>query len=273
MTLRQVLRPKEPFNFGLTAGICVFFLAAYLFVGALSPWSPKRGLGLVAGILAALLFVFEMGYPLRRPRARPFGKAKRWLQLHIYLGVIAFLGVLIHCDFSLPHGGMGWALLLLSAWTSLTGLVGVWLQKWVPSVLSDGLRVEALYERIPNLVERLTGEADALVGAATNDVLERFYQGEVRPRLAGVTPSWSYVLDVRRGRDRALEPFKRVSQFVGEETKGAVEDLEQIYEEKLQLDASYSLQGILRRWLIFHAPPAGLLMGLLFVHILSWVLY
>jgi hypothetical protein len=273
MTLRQVLRPKEPVNFGVTLAVCVVLLLLYLLVGALTPWSPKRGLGLIAGILAALLFVLEMAYPLRRPKARPFGKAKAWLQLHVYLGAVAFLGVLIHCDFSLPHGGMGWALLLLSAWTTLTGLLGVWLQKWLPSALSDGLRVEALYERIPPLIDRLTKEADALVHAATNDVLERFYQGEVRPRLATVTPSWSYVLDVRRGHDRALEPFRRVSQFVGAESKAAVEDLEQIFEEKLQLDAQYSLQGILRRWVIFHAPPAGLLMGLLFVHILSWVLY
>jgi len=114
-------------------------------IGAwLAPWSPKRGLGLFFGIVASLVFVFEMAYPYRRSRARPLGTARRWLQAHVYLGALAFLAVLIHAGFHWPGGFMGWALLLLSAWTTLTGLVGVWLQKWLPIVMSEGLRVEAL---------------------------------------------------------------------------------------------------------------------------------
>jgi len=273
MTLQKVLRPKQPLNLALAVLACAFALGLYWIATALGPFSPKRGVGLLFGILAALFFVFEMVYPFRRPRARPLGRAQVWLQLHIYVGLVAFLGVLIHTGFSLPHGPMGWGLFLLSTWTIATGLVGVWLQKWVPSALSDGLRIEALYDRIPALIEKLTAEADALMETATSDILLRVYEGEVRTRLATVTPSWSYLLNVRSGRDRALEPLRRVDQFLGKEDKEAAEDLEQIYDEKLQLDAQYSLQGILRRWLILHAPPAGLLMGLLVIHILSWVLY
>ena len=273
MSLRQALSPKEPRIFGVTAAASVVCLIAYWIARDLGPWSPKRGLGLVFGILAALLFVFEMLYPGRRPRARPLGTAKAWLQAHVYLGAIALLGVLIHSDFGLPHGGMGWSLLLLSAWTTGTGLAGVWLQKWIPASLSDGLRVEALYERIPALTGQLTEEADRLVEEASSDALARFYRTEVRKRLAVVAPSWDYLFDVRRGRDRALEPFRRMTRFVAEQERGAVEDLEQIYIEKLELDAQYSLQGILRRWLILHAPPAGLLMGLLAIHVFTWVLY
>ena len=66
--------------------------------------------------------------------------------------------------------------------------------------MSEGLRVEALYERIPALVEHLVKEADALVANAS-DVLERFYLAEVRPRLAVVEPSWSY--PARRARPGA----------------------------------------------------------------------
>lgn len=273
MSLQRALRPKEPLYFAVTAGACVACLAAYAVAKALGPWSPKRGLGLAFGILAALLFVFEMLYPTRRPRARPLATAKAWAQAHVYLGVIALLGVLIHSDFGWPHGSMGWALLLLSVWTSATGLAGVWLQKWVPAALSDGLRVEALYERIPELVQKLTEEADRLVAEAASDVLSRFYRSEVRAGLSAPAPSWAYLFDVRRGRERALEPFRRLAQFVAAEQREAVDDLQQIYVEKLELDAHYSLQGILRRWLVLHAPPAGLLMGLLAIHVMTWVLY
>jgi hypothetical protein len=247
--------------------VSVYAVAAWL-----SPWSPKRGLGLVYGILATLVFVFEMAYPYRRSRARPLGTARRWLQVHVYAGALAFLAVLIHSGFRWPGGLMGWGLLLLSGWTTLSGLVGVWLQKWLPSVMAEGLRVEALYERIPALVEHLLGEADALAANAS-EVLERFYLAEVRPRLATIEPSWSYLLDVRAGRERALEPFRRMGSFVDPAEKDVVNDLSLIRMEKMDLDVHYSLQGILRRWLIFHVPPAALMMALLLVHILAWALY
>jgi hypothetical protein len=272
MSLRQALTPKEPRNLVITGVACVLVLLAYGIASSLGPWSPKRGLGLVFGILAALLFGFEMLYPGRRPRARPLGTAKAWLQAHVYLGAVAFLGVLVHSDFSWPRGAMGWWLLALSAWTTASGLAGVWLQKWVPVALSDGLRVEALYERIPGLVDGLCAEADALMAEAS-DALERFYRSEVRGALNRPRPSWSYLFDVRSGRERALEPFRRMTQFVSAEEREKVEDLMQIYTDKLELDAQYSLQGLLRRWLLFHVPPAGLLMGLLAVHVSTWVLY
>jgi len=242
-------------------------------VGArLAPWSPKRGAGLFFGIAAALVFVFETAYPWRRSRARPLGSAQRWLQAHVYLGALAFLAVLIHSGFHLPGGAMGWALLLLSLWTTASGLVGVWLQKWLPIVMAEGLRVEALYERIPALVEHLLKEADALMANAS-EVLDRFYVTEVRARLATIEPSWAYLLDVRAGRERALEPFRRMSNFVDPAEKDIVNDLSMIRMEKMDLDVHYSLQGVLRRWLVLHVPPAALLMALLAVHVLAWALY
>lgn len=256
----------------IAAAVGLLMVVVYAVAAWLTPWSPKRGLGLGYGILATLVFVFEMAYPYRRSRARPLGTARRWLQVHVYAGALAFLAVLIHSDFHWPGGLMGWGLLLLSGWTTLSGLVGVWLQKWLPSVMAEGLRVEALYERIPAIVEHLLGEADALA-ANTSEVLERFYLAEVRPRLATVEPSWSYLLDVRAGRERALEPFRRMGSFVDPSEKDVVNDLSMIRMEKMDLDVHYSLQGILRRWLIFHVPPAALMMALLLVHILAWALY
>lgn len=237
-------------------------------------WSPKRGFGLAFGILAAFLFVFEMAYPFRRPKARPLRSAKAWMQAHVYLGALAFLGVLAHTGFGLPHGAMGWGLLLLSAWVTATGLVGVFLQKWIPAALSEGLRVEALFERIPALVEGLLSEADELI-EGTSESLDTFYKRDVRDALSRLDPSWAYVFDVRAGRDRALEPFRRMSQFVPPEEKSKIGDLMEIYIEKLELDAQHRMQQVLRHWLPWtaHVPAAGLLMGLLFIHVLTWVLY
>jgi hypothetical protein len=81
------------------------------------------------------------------------------------------------------------------------------------------------------------------------------------------------LLDVRTGRERALAPFVRMTQFVDDAEKEKVEDLITIYVEKLELDAHFSLQRILRTWLVLHVPPAGLLMGLMLIHVFTWLWY
>jgi hypothetical protein len=272
MRLGRALRPKEPLHMAVATAAGALIVLSFFVASWLRPWSPKHGLGLFFGIAAALAFVLEMAYPLRRPQARLFGTAKAWLQIHVYVGAVAFVGVLAHAGFRWPGGAMGWGLLLLSAWVCGSGLVGVFLQKWLPAALAEGLRVEALYERIPSLVEGLTKEADALM-ADTSEALERFYADDVRPRLCTLTPSWTYLLDVRADRDRALGPFERMARFVEPEEQARVTDLMSLFTEKLELDAHYAVQGVLRRWTLLHVPPAGVLMALLVVHVITWVRY
>ena len=271
MRLADALRPKEPKNLRLTLIVAAVFVTAWGVSGHLRPWSPKRDLGLAFGIFAALAFVFEMLYPTRRPKARPFGTARAWIQAHVYLGALAMLAVVIHAG-GLPRGSFGWWLFGLSLWTTLSGLLGVWFQKTLPPALAEGLRVEALYERIPDLVDRLVEEADILL-AEVSDVLDRFYQQELRPSLASLSPSWGYLFDVRAGRERALEPFRQISAYVSPDEKGMVEVLMNLYTEKIELDAQWSIQRVLRSWLWLHVPPAALLMGLLVIHVLTWLWY
>jgi hypothetical protein len=268
----QVLRPKQPRHLHATLVFSVLAVLVFVVDSQLRPWSPKRGLGLAFGALAACVFVLQMLYPSRRPNAWPLRGAMAWLQLHVYAGGFALVAVLVHVGFRAPSGQLGWWLLGLSCWTVATGLLGVWLQKWIPAALAEGLRVEAIYERIPGLVEQLREEADQLVQGAS-DVLERFYRSEVRAPLSSLHRSWAFLLDVRGGRERALEPFRRVAQFVEAGERQRVHDLMSIYTEKMELDAQYSLQGILRGWLVIHVPPAGLLIGLLAVHVFAWIWY
>ena len=78
-----MLRPKVPRNLHATLAASGVALSLFLGVSWRWAWSPKRGLGLAFGIVAALAFVFEMLYPARRSRARPLGSALRFLQAHV----------------------------------------------------------------------------------------------------------------------------------------------------------------------------------------------
>jgi len=267
-----MLRPKVVANLKTTAFVIALLLTLRVLASSAWSWTPRGGAGLALGFIGAGVFFFEMLYAARRRSVGRLRTARQWLQAHVYLGAVAFSAVLLHIGLHLPNGAMGWWLLGLSFWTLVTGLLGVSLQKWIPAALADGLHAEAPLERIPYLVEKLVVEADARF-AGSGDVLTRFYRNEVRPALVEARPSWRYLWNVRAGRQRALEPFRRLARFVAPQEKEKLEELQVLYTEKLELDAQLTLQRILRRWPLLHVPAAGLLAGFLLVHILAWIIY
>ena len=270
---RTGLRPKRREWFRGFLAAAVASLAVYGAWAWWAPWSPGRLGGLTFGTLAALIFVVDSLYPFRRAwNAWPFANVQRWLQFHIYGGTIAALYVLIHVGFRLPNGMFGWWLFLLSFWVILSGLAGVYLQKQIPAVLANNLAVEAIYERIPELVARLQAEADKLLSGAP-ELLQRFYSTNTRASLATVAPAWGYLVDFRAERERRLAPFKEVVTYLSDADRVKLGDLQAIVSEKFELDVQYSLQRMLKVWVPLHAVPAIVLMGLLVVHVAAALLF
>ena len=270
MSLAPVLAPKKPIWFRNSAIIGGLGLVAYIGLAWFQPWQPGRFWGLTFGTIAAALFFNAGLYPLRRRwQARPLGTVQRWLQLHAYGSTIALLFVLIHVGFRLPAGQFGWWLFGLSVWASLTGLVGVVLQKWLPVVMARNIKVEAIYERIPDLVTRLAGEAEKTMAGA-GDALSKTYQ-DMKPILAAPMPRWGYLFDIRQARSKLVEPLTRIATFVEEADRERLRDLTGIVNDKLDLDVHMSLQRALRLWLVLHVPAAIVLLGLLIIHVFAVV--
>jgi len=180
--------------------------------------------------------------------------------------------VLMHVGFRLPNGLFGWWLFVLSLWVIASGIVGVYLQKQIPAVLANNLAVEAIYERIPELTQRLQAEADKLLTGAP-DLLQRFYSTNTRASLAAVAPAWSYLVDFRAERERRMAPFKEVTTYLSDADRVKLGDLQAIVSEKFELDVQYSLQRILKAWVPLHAVPAVVLLGLLVVHVAAVLLF
>ena len=271
MSLAPVLAPKKPVWFRNSAIVGGLGLVAYIGLAWFQPWQPGRFWGLTFGTIAAALFVYAGLYPLRRRlKARPLGTVQRWMQLHAYGTTIALLFVLIHVGFRLPGGQFGWWLFGLSVWACVTGLVGVFLQKWVPIVIARNLKVEAIYDRIPDLVARLSAEAEKLMAGA-GDALARTYRDDVKPLLVAPMPQWGYVFDIRAPRTTLVEPLTRIATFVDEGDRERLRDLTSILNDKLDLDAHMSLQRALRLWLVLHVPAAIVLLGLLIIHVFAVV--
>ena len=269
MNLPSSFRPKRPRWFVATAALTIASLVLGAGLRWWRGWSAGDVWGLAFGILAALLMLLGALYPLRRRlMIAPLRTAQDWLQLHVYGSTLAAVFVLVHMGLRLPGGQFGWWLFGLTLWTTVSGLVGVGLQKWVPSLVAAQLTVEVIYERIPDMLEALRTESVKTMEGAS-EVLQRFYDAQVRPALAGLSPSWSYVLDARTGRDQTLAAFEHIQSFVGDGDKDRLADLRSIVSEKLEIEAHYSLQRVLRAWPMLHVPPAMLLMAMIVAHIVA----
>ena len=268
--MASVLRPKRPVWFAGSLIAAAVALVLYAVWASVTPWRPGRTGGLVFGILAALLFAYDGLYPVRRRLlAWPLRTAQRWLQLHIYGGVLALLFVFLHVGFALPRGTMGWWLLGLAIWTTGTGALGTLLQKWIPVVIAGSLRVEALAVRIPEITARLLSEADRVMRGASDPRLLASYQADIRPALERPEPAWAYVTNVESGL-RRYDSRLSVLERVGDKDRAG--NLRALIAEKAELDVHLSLQRALRVWLILHVPAAMALLALLAVHIFA-VLY
>ncbi len=243
------------------------FLLMYAVNVILFDVNPGNWWGLTYGWIAALLMFGAGLYGVRRRVLnRDFGNSKVWVEFHVYGGTLAALLVLLHTGFRLPNGLFNWLLWLLAVWVTVSGLLGVILQRWIPKLLTSGLSVEAVYERIPDLVLELRERAEKLVRTCAAPVRD-FYQGTVAAALVQPEPRLIYYLDVTGGVQSRIRKFEFLRRVLPDEEKKRLDELQLIYKTKLELDAHYSLQRALRWWLYSHVPLSMVLLLMILLHI------
>jgi hypothetical protein len=232
----------------------------------------SSGWGITYGIVAAALMLGAALIGVRRRTMRwgP-GRSRTWQQFHLYGGGLFFLFVLMHMGFTLPKGAMVWWLFLLSLWVFLSGLAGVLIQAGVPRALASGLRVEALYERIPELAEELRQRAENVAKEGPQPVAD-FYRRTIEPLMRRPAPRLAYLIDVTAGSRELRESSEFVRALVPAESRALVDELEEACATKLELDAHYTLQRGLRYWIAFHLPPSIALLVLVGLHVFA-ILY
>lgn len=261
-------------GFAVAAGICLLALAVNRLFFELRPGNVP---GLVYGSAAALLLLAVALYGARRrlmslASRRRAGRARSWLHFHVYGGLLFLLLVLMHSGFRYPEGWITLALWWLSLWNVASGLLGVGLQRWLPRMLASGLSTEVLYERIPELIGELRARAQTLAAASGEGVMA-LYDRRVAPALERPRRRWIYLLDITGGIKAWLKEFQYLESFLDDEERARLEELERIYRTKLEIDAHYTLQQVLRGWLWLHVPTSLLLLAFLAVHVTVVLLY
>lgn len=284
---------------GNAVGLAVS-IALYIPYSLRSPQGPRGGstIGLIFGSVgfACMLFAGLLGLRKKFPIWR-MGRAQTWMRAHLWLGFVSFPLILLHGGFQFG-GTLTRLLMWLFALVFISGILGAVLQHYIPRVHTAQLPMETIYEQINRVRDQLVEEAlrvveescaalegevsgaseqqravaasaganwDVTVAAGlqvdeqASSELRRFMQTEIEPYLAS------------KGRNRtrlgnasmAMAMFRQLRVLFPPGLHSSIDDLENICEEKRQLDKQKRLHTLLHGWLFVHIPLsyAVLLLG------------
>lgn len=274
---------------GIILAIAVLSYVPYAYLSR-----PRGGSwpGLIYGIvgLAFMIFVALLSLRKRFPTWR-MGRSQTWMRGHLWLGFIAYPIILLHAGFSLGGSVTTW-LMILFTFVVLSGIAGAAIQHYMPNMMTRAVPYETIYDQIDNVIgqlveesqrimEQMTPTIEAMPVAEINDRTIRFNRTMVKPaERVEVKPFKEFYeekvlpyLQVR-GRwvnelgnaDSSRTMFSQLKKMSPPDVGSLVDDLENICDEKRQLDLQSRLHRILHGWLLFHIPLSWALLALACVH-------
>jgi hypothetical protein len=260
--------------------------------------SPVPGggttIGLTFGVIALALMVFAALLSVRKrfPIWR-IGRAQIWMRAHLWLGFLALPMVLFHAAFH-ARGALSGVLMSLTWIVVGSGVAGAWLQHTMPMKMFREVPYETIYDQIGSIERQLESEAEDFAtqvkerlapgrGAGATVVLtlltipelqeelasfQDFYTQEVRPYL-----NREQKYSAMRERDYSARRFATYRKLLPEATHEPLTALEDICEEKRQLDHQVRMHRLLHGWLWCHLPLSGVLLLLACVHAIGALRY
>lgn len=261
-------RSRRWTSFFLTLAAAALLATAWL-TGrtALRPVAMYSGALLLAMIVGLTLFNARKKLPFL-----PLLKASTWMQVHVYAGWLTVLVYGLHVGFHWPSGRLGLMLTGLFYLATASGIIGLWLSRWLPPRLARSGE-SLIYERIPLLRHRLQVEAKEAVHLAATEAnsttLADFYLRMLGPYLAS-EPWWLLALagdDSRHHRVRA--ELTELRRYLDPREVAYADQLAEVIEAKRGLDYQLAGQRLLKLWLFVHIPVSYALLILSLVH--AWL--
>jgi hypothetical protein len=287
---------------GSVAGLAVA-TAAYIPYALRAPQGPRGGsaLGLAYGIVGFffMLFVGLLGLRKKFPVWR-VGRAQSWMRGHLWLGFLSFPLILLHGGFHFG-GALTRFLMWMFVFVWISGVLGAALQHFMPRFQTAQLPMETIYEQIDRVRGQLAEEAGQLVEETCSALEGEVSRASERQRAMSASAGTQGGLTVASGLQANQQVSTQLRQFLDEEMlpyleragghamnlgQGAqarkmfqqfrvllppelhsnLDDLENICEEKRQLDKQSRLHKILHGWLLVHIPLSYALLLLGVVH-------
>ncbi len=268
-----------------------------------SPQGPRGGssVGLTYGIVGFFFMLFAglLGLRKKFPIWR-VGRAQSWMRGHLWLGFLSFPLILFHGGFHFG-GTLTRMLMWLFVFVWISGILGAALQHFMPRFQTTQLPMETIYEQIDRVRGQLAEEAGQQVEETCSALEGEVSRASERQRAVSASAGTQGGLTVASGLQANQQVSAQLRQFLDDEMRPYLEhagahamplgqiaqaqkmfqqfrvllppelhsnldDLENICEEKRQLDKQSRLHKILHGWLLVHIPLSYALLLLGAVH-------
>jgi hypothetical protein len=276
----RIDRTHRPWMLGAVVLFAVA-VAAYIPYSLLSPERPRGGsaMGLAYGIAgyALMLYAGFLGFR-KKVRTWRIGTAQTWMRGHLWLGLVTVPLILFHAGFAW-RGPLTLVLMILFLIVIASGIFGAVLQHYLPSMITQRVPMETIYEELPRVRGQLRTEADNLIAAICGSaggaaIAIEAAEDEDKERLReAYTRSMLPVLEQPDREDMELASPTRAAQFFDSLRRAlpvslhpAIQDLENILQEQRQLTRQMRFYRLLHTWLVVHVPVSVVLLLLASIH-------
>ena len=251
----------------LLALVGLLILSCRILDEAMRPTAIYTGLLLLLVLLGLTLFNARKKLPFL-----PLLKVSTWTQWHLFTGFFSVALFLLHTGLRFPNGLLESVLAGLFTVVALSGFVGLFLSRWLPSRLTRSGE-PLTYERLPAHRRTLIEEAETVVRRAESETgssaIGDFYLATLAPYLQG-SPGLAILLGNPQRYERAmLARTDEFGRYLSERERPHFELLRECVRRKGLLDYQGAAQGVLKGWLCIHIPCTYGLLVLALVH--GWV--
>jgi hypothetical protein len=263
--------------------------------------SGGSAVGLMYGSIGAAMMLFAglLGARKKFPTWR-VGRGTFWMRAHLWIGFLSFPFILLHAGFRMGGGPLTRTLMALFVVVFLSGIFGAILQHFIPQVMTQRVTMETIYEQIDRVLEQLVQEAGLITADVGAALEQEMIQAEEEEKLAPVASGGrkagqasAPVADERASGmvttffESQLKPFlmsrhsekhalanpaeaaplfQQLRVLVPQTLWPKFDDLENICEEKRQLERQRRLHHFLHGWLLVHIPASYALLVLGAIH-------
>lgn len=120
--------------------------------------------GFVCGVAGGLIILFELAlWPRRRVRSWRLGSAQTWLRAHVWVGLACLPMVAMHTRLFLVGGWFNVAFVAVFVVVIASGIWGLVLQQFLPTMLLEAVPAETIREQIDHVARQACEDLARLV--------------------------------------------------------------------------------------------------------------
>jgi hypothetical protein len=216
------------------------------------------------------------------------------MKAHLWLGFLALPMVLFHAAFH-ARGALAFVLLWLTIIVVVSGIVGAWLQHVIPTRMFREVPFETIYDQIPVIRAQLAAEVVTRSKSVTESLAPATGPGatvvdtlldieNLEPQTVALQVFLTTVVDPYlheeqghhsplKNREYSRQQFDNLRREFPEGAWASISAIEEIVEEKRQLDHQARLHRLLHAWLLVHLPVSAALILLAIIHAIGALRY